>query len=143
VNAEGERNRLRELVLSAAQAADARYRELVDVSGLTRAEYVGRSVILVLDTAAPGPAPTPSFVGFWMNETGGVLQPAVFAYLKQEPMTLEQIALMRAYLRQWIASPYWQGPTIDELRSGIDSLITVPAIDRWLEAALHAGIDPL
>lgn len=43
----------------------------------------------------------PGFVpGFWMNETSGVLRPAVEAYLRREPMTPNQIAAMRAYLRQ-------------------------------------------
>ena len=57
-------------------------------------------------------------------------------------MTLEHIAAMRAYLRQWMAAP-WQGPGIEALRAGIDDLTTKNAIHDWLLAALEEGIDPL
>lgn len=81
--------------------------------------------------------------GFWMHETSGVLRPAVEAYLGGEPMTPEHIAAMRAYLRQWIAAPAWIGPHIAELRAAIDGLTDRAAIERWLDAAIEAGIDPL
>jgi hypothetical protein len=80
-------------------------------------------------------------VGYWMNETSGVLRPAIEAYLSGS-MTQEQIAAMRAYLRQWMAGS-WQGPHIGLLRAGIDSLTTYDAIEAWLDAALDAEIDPL
>jgi hypothetical protein len=78
-----------------------------------------------------------------MHETGGVLRAAVAAYLTGGPMTGAQIAYMRAYLRQWIAAPGWQGPDIDALRMAIDRLATRVEIAAWLERAMDAGIDPL
>ena len=80
--------------------------------------------------------------GFWMNETSGILRPAIEAYLAQEDMTYAQIAAMRAYLRQWMAGP-WRGPLIDVLRSQLEEITTPLDIDRWLDRALDAGIDPL
>jgi hypothetical protein len=72
-----------------------------------------------------------SMPGFWMNETTGVLRPAVEAYLNGDPMTGEQIAAMRAkdatdlwIFRQWLA-------------------ITREAIAQWLDDADDASIDPL
>jgi hypothetical protein len=85
-----------------------------------------------------GPIP-----GYWMNEVSGVLRPAVEAYLYGDPMTPEQIAAMREYLRQWIAAPSWQGPMIDVLRAGVDRIRIRTDIDRWLNLADAEGIDPL
>lgn len=94
-------------------------------------------------TGAFGGDPDHPPPGYWMHETSGVLRPAVEAYLEHREMTPEQIAAMRAYLRQWIASPLWRGADIDFLRLGIDGLTTRDAIDDWLSLALDAGIDPL
>jgi hypothetical protein len=58
-------------------------------------------------------------------------------------MTGEQIAAMRAYLRQWIAAPGWQGSHIERLRENIDRLTSQGAITRWLHSAEAYGIDPL
>ena len=80
--------------------------------------------------------------GYWMDETSGVLRPAVVAYLKGEPMTDEMIAAMRAYLRQWMTGP-WIGPETGKLRASIDSLTTRRAISQWLADALDENIDPL
>jgi hypothetical protein len=81
--------------------------------------------------------------GFWMHETSGVLRPAIEAYLYRRPMSEEQIAAMRAYLRQWIMAPAWQGDVAEELRRRIDELRSRAAIDAWLTLAEGAGIDPL
>lgn len=80
--------------------------------------------------------------GFWMDETSGVLRPAVEAYLRGEPLSDEQIAALRAYLRQWIAAP-WIGPGIESLRAKVDRLQSREAIDNWLDDASVEGIDPL
>jgi hypothetical protein len=81
-------------------------------------------------------------LGYWMNETSGVLAPAVEAYLADRDMTGEQVAAMRAYLRQWIAAD-WIGPKIEGLRAGIDGLQNRETIKVWLGEADQAGIDPL
>ncbi len=82
--------------------------------------------------------------GYWMHETTGVLRPAVEAYLRDEPMTPEHIAAMRAYLRQWIQAPDWQGDEeLAALRIGIDRLTNREAIDDWIDLAVELGVDPL
>lgn len=81
--------------------------------------------------------------GYWMHETTGVLRPAVEAYLRGDEMTTDHIAAMRAYLRQWIASPVWSGPAVPGLRAKIDDLISRGAIQMWLAIAEREGLDPL
>lgn len=83
--------------------------------------------------------------GYWMYDTSGVLRPAVEAYLTGATMTPEQIAAMRAYLRQWIFNGDWDsaGGEIAELRAGIDGLTSRKAIRTWLDKAEDVGIDPL
>lgn len=79
--------------------------------------------------------------GYWMHETSGVLRPAVEAYLAGGPMSPDQVAAMRAYLRQWIASPSWARAA--ELRRRVDGLTDRKAIAQWLDDAMAVGIDPL
>lgn len=81
--------------------------------------------------------------GFWMNETSGVLRPAVEAYLRGRAMDHRQIAAMRAYLRQWIAAPGFVGPMVDVLRTQVEEITTRQGISRWLDRAEEIGIDPL
>jgi hypothetical protein len=81
--------------------------------------------------------------GYWMNETSGVLRPAVEAYLGGAEMTGEQIAAMRAYLRQWIMADSWQGAAVDTLRAEVELLHNRATITSWLDAALEQNIDPL
>ena len=81
--------------------------------------------------------------GYWMHETSGVLRPAVEAYVRGEPMTEAHIAAMRAYFRQWIAAPTWQGENIEHLRTSIDGLTSRDALSEWVRLAEQEGIDPL
>jgi hypothetical protein len=82
--------------------------------------------------------------GYWMFETSGVLRPAIEAYLHDEPLTPEQVAALRAYLRQWIDAPHWGGgDDLEELRRRIDGLTSRTAIHAWLGRAEQLGIDPL
>jgi len=74
----------------------------------------------------------------------GALRPAIEAYVNGKDMTPEQIAAMRAYLRQWIEADGWApGKRLDILRQSVDMLVTRDAIAAWLASALHEGIDPL
>lgn len=82
-------------------------------------------------------------LGYWMHETSGVLRPAVAAYFAGGDMTAEQIAAMRAYLRQWIMAPVWRGPEVSVLRRSIDGLTSRAAIELWIALAAEVGLDPL
>jgi len=90
--------------------------------------------------------------GYWMYETSGVLRPAVEAYLAGGAMTPEQIAAMRAYLRQWINSPCWDqnlyategGPAaLAAMRQLAACLTSRVMIEAWLAGAESIGMDPL
>jgi hypothetical protein len=82
--------------------------------------------------------------GYWMNETSGVLRPAVVAYLSGEQMTFEQIAAMRVYLRQWVNADVWTHTIeLEELRADLDQIGSRAAISWWLDRAIDLGMDPL
>jgi hypothetical protein len=78
-----------------------------------------------------------------MHETTGQLRPVVEAYLTGKELTARDVAVMRVYLREWIAAPDWRGPFIDMLRARVDDIQTQTDISRWLDLALDADIDPL
>jgi hypothetical protein len=83
-----------------------------------------------------------------MNEVGGKLVPAVERYLKGEPAEPDDVNLIRAYLRQWIDSPVWDGRgssrnTLDDLRRTVRNIRTRVQVDWWLEDAMDLDIDPL
>jgi len=81
--------------------------------------------------------------GFWMDETSGRLAPVIEDYLHGKDLNPDQIALMRAYLRQWIEAPGFIGPEIADLRRRVNGLISQDAIDMWIYDAVEAGADPL
>jgi len=87
-----------------------------------------------------------------MHETSGVLRPAVETYLAGGTMSPDQIAAMRAYLRQWImASGLDANPDASRLyrqkiallRRWVGSLTSREVIAGWLSEADKIGIDPL
>ena len=85
-------------------------------------------------------------VSTWMAHCGAPARAAKGAQRESssgEPMTGEQIAAMRAYLRQWIMAPCWVGPDVETLRNGIDGLTDEATVSRWLDLAAEANIDPL
>jgi hypothetical protein len=93
----------------------------------------------------PGP-------GYWMYEIGGMLRPAVEAYLKGRELTPQQIAALRAYCRQWIMAGVWDenphaGPEewvwLAKMRRDIDRLTDQAALSSWLRRATEGGLDPL
>ena len=101
------------------------------------------------------PLPPPGSAGapnFWMNETGGELQPAVRRYLEGQPLTIRQIVLIRAYFKQWILSPAWDAnphqtaagaAQLAQLRKTVYQIGSREDIGKWLADAIDLGIDPL
>jgi len=90
--------------------------------------------------------------GYWMHETSGVLRPAVEAYLDGGPLSADQIAALRAYLRQWVMSPLWdENPHATEghrqwlamQRRLVDCLTSRSTIEVWIAGAVEMGMDPL
>ena len=82
------------------------------------------------------------FPGYWMHETTGELRPAVRAY-RAGQMSPAQVAVMRAYLRQWITAECWIGPDAERLRAEVDGLTGRVEIARWMDLAAETGINPL
>ena len=78
---------------------------------------------------------------FWMHATSGRLEAAIWAYLEHDRLDVEQIALIRDYLRQWMAA--MRGPEIVALGARVEGLTSREALDRWMGDALRMGIDPL
>lgn len=81
---------------------------------------------------------------YWRYETSGVLAPAIEAYLNGKPLTVRQIALIRAYLYQWVKSPVW-GPSgvLEALRLRVAAIQTADDVRAVIRAGLEIGIDPL
>jgi hypothetical protein len=84
---------------------------------------------------------------YWRQETSGVLAPAVERFLNHRPLSPDDIAALRAYIRQWICNPVWDGcpygtAGLDGLRDMVDSLNTRKQIAQWTWRALDLGIDP-
>ena len=89
---------------------------------------------------------------FWMNETSGVLRPVVEKLLNGKRLLPREIAVMRAYFRQWIESPVWDlnphqtvegASRLAELRTSVTDIATMEDISTWLEIADGEGLDPL
>jgi hypothetical protein len=81
--------------------------------------------------------------GYWIYETSGALRPAIVHYLNRDVLSDAEIAVIRAYLRQWIMADGWLDDAVEELRAEIDSLGSRSAIERWLGRAEAVGIDPI
>ncbi len=90
---------------------------------------------------------------YWMHETGGALAIAVRRYLNApENIDAHDIALLRAYLVQWIASPAWtMNPHADQeqrtrlaaLSTAARAIRTLADVRRVIAAATAEGMDPL
>ena len=97
------------------------------------------------------PPDDPRAPKYWMWETTGKLKPAVRAYLAGQRLDPFQIAIMRRYLAQWLASPVWrpgkpdaQGVTpLARLRERADFISTNDDVREVIEAAVDLGADPL
>jgi hypothetical protein len=88
------------------------------------------------------PPDHPQAPKFWMAETSGVLLPSVERFLLGKDLDSQDIANLRAYIRQWIFSPVWEGPDIDSLRDMVDSITSKAQLHLWVKRALEEGIDP-
>lgn len=101
----------------------------------------------------PLPAPgSPAAPNYWAYETGGLLKPAMYRYMAGQALNAAHVAVIRAYLRQWIDSPVWDSnphmngegaAALARLRASVDSLTTAGAITEWLDLAEGQGMDPL
>jgi hypothetical protein len=89
---------------------------------------------------------------YWQNETGGRLRLAVKRYLSGETLTVRDLALMHAYLRQWVESPAWDANPFHDradrfalglLRAAAREASSKAEIERCINFAVELGMDPL
>jgi hypothetical protein len=102
--------------------------------------------------ALPPPG-SPDAPKYWRHETGGRLAIAVENFLNNRLMTVRDVALVRAYLVQWIDSPVWnlnltedskeELAALNALRLRARRISTVADIHHWINDALAEGHDPL
>jgi hypothetical protein len=76
-----------------------------------------------------------------MNEMSGALAPVVRKYLNGDDLDADELRIMRAYLRQWVAA--FVGPAAHRLRDDAERIDTNEKLRVWLGHALDLGIDPL
>ena len=76
--------------------------------------------------------------------------PAMERYLALDALTVQDIALIVAYLRQWVDSPAWSmNPyatsfdNLDDLRSRTAHARSKRDIDECVNLAIDLGMDPL
>jgi hypothetical protein len=90
--------------------------------------------------------------GYWMDETGSELAPAIKRYLDGADLTTRDLWLIRAYIRQWIDSPVWDANPAQTASSRLElaalrtlarSLNSRESIADWLALAENFGVDPL
>ena len=91
--------------------------------------------------------------GYWRSESSGKLAPVVLRYLAGTRLEPAEVDIMREYCRQWVDSPAWdQNPHADptsgdkslaRLRAGVDSITSGATLEKWLNQAIDAGMDPL
>jgi len=99
------------------------------------------------------PSPdSPDAPKYWMQETSGVLKPVIEKLLTAENLTPREIAIVRAYFRQWVMAPAWDlnphaskrsRDDLERLRTSVETIRTFRAIARWLADAVSQGMDPL
>lgn len=91
--------------------------------------------------------------GYWRDETSGLLAPVVTRYLQGErALNASEIDILRRYFVQWACASIWDtNPHLDHegeanlerLRERARAIRAISDVDRWREAALELGMDPL
>jgi hypothetical protein len=87
-----------------------------------------------------------------MRETSGRLWPAIAALVDGRELSAEDIAILRAYFRQWVCAAIWDenphgGAAYREwlaaMRKRVDEPTTRAAIEAWIDELTRGGMDPL
>jgi hypothetical protein len=91
------------------------------------------------------PATAPQPPKYWTFEPPE-LSVAVHAYIAGEDLTVRDLLLMRAYLRQWVDSPVWgdEGRQwLAELRERVRAIASPADIKQALSIMTARRMDPL
>ncbi len=106
------------------------------------AEVIG-PLIFVPNPEYPYPFPVARPPRFWMEEITGKLAAAVEQYMQGEPLTSDQLEIIKLYLKQ-----YLERAVIDSsadrkrLLSRIDRLRTTRDIERFADELSEVGVEP-
>ena len=91
------------------------------------------------------PATAPQPPKYWTFEPPE-LSVAVHAYIAGEDLTVRDLLLMRAYLRQWVDSPVWGDEGLQwlaELRERVRAIASRDDIAQALSIMTARRMDPL
>jgi hypothetical protein len=89
---------------------------------------------------------------YWREEITGCLAKPIRKFLNGFTLDDGEIALIRAYLEQWVDAPVWDmNPHADPegrrelaaLRQEAREIATRADIGRWMYKAMQMGMDPL
>ena len=80
---------------------------------------------------------------FWMDETTGKLAEAIEVYMRTEPLSDEQLALLKVYLRQYVErAVISQDADRRKLLERIEKLRRVADVERLADSLSEAGVEP-
>jgi hypothetical protein len=80
---------------------------------------------------------------FWMEETTGQLAAAVEVYMRSEPLTAEQLELIKLYLRQYVErAVIAHDADRRRLLDRIEKLRRVGDVERLADDLSEAGVEP-
>jgi hypothetical protein len=97
------------------------------------------------------PVTAPQPPKYWTFEPPE-LSVAIHAYMAGEDLTVRDVVLMRAYLKQWVDSPVWEGypyetdggrPWLAELRERVGAIASRDDIAQALSIMTARRMDPL
>ncbi len=113
----------------------------VEASTPAEPEQIG-PLIFVPNAEYPYPFDVEMPPRFWMEETTGVLNEAVDAYMNGERLSADQINVIKIYLRQFIERAKLAGAANKRLlQSKIDKLSKVSEIERFADEVSEYGAE--
>ncbi len=105
-------------------------------------EQIG-PLIFVENPEYPYPFAVATPPRFWMEETTGQLAAAIEVYMRGEPLSDEQLELIKLYLRQYVErAVIAQDANRGKLLERIARLKRVEDVERLADALSDAGIEP-
>lgn len=106
------------------------------------AEVIG-PLVFVPNPDYPYPFPVARPPRFWMEETTGRLAAAIEQYMQGEPLSADQLEVMKLYLKQYLERAVIEGSADRKrLLSRIDRLRTTRDIERFADELSEVGVEP-
>lgn len=105
-------------------------------------EQIG-PLIFVENADYPYPFAVATPPRFWMEETTGALAAVIEIYMRSEPLSEQQLDLIRIYLRQYVErAVIAEDADRPRFLERIDKLKRVGDLERLADALSEAGIEP-